>query len=154
MVAKADMNQQSPSLPCRTSFAVAPSMKNCGRSKMSCGYTKAISGVLGARRRSARRASYLDSLDGHGLKCGRVLCQCCKTVRWNIWKLLRPLEVGFNVEMRIAVLLVQASAFLADLLHLLPAGIGGLLVRSHCILTWDGATGRIGCCAPCIEVVR
>lgn len=36
IVHSADMNQQSPSLPWRTSFAVAPPIKNSGFSKMSC----------------------------------------------------------------------------------------------------------------------
>ena len=85
-------------------------------------------GELGAGQQKSGGA-YLYPLDRHGLEHGLVLVQGSQAVWRYLWGLLGSLEVELDVEVRIAVLLVQAAALPDDLVDLLLAGLCGLLVR-------------------------
>jgi len=98
-------------------------------------------------------ARYLNPLDRHGLKGRLVLVQRGEAVRWHLWTLLRPLEVGLDVKVRIAVLDVQAPALLDNLLDLSCAGVDCLLVGLERILPGDAAFWGIGGSAFGVEIV-
>lgn len=98
-------------------------------------------------------AGYLYALDRHGLEQRLVLVEPCQTVGRVVWKRLRALEVGLDIEMGISVFLVEAAALFDNLPDLGLAGFGGFFIRSKGIDAGDGALGSVGGSTFGVEVV-
>lgn len=96
---------------------------------------------------------YLYSLYRHGLEVGLVLIQSCQAVGRDVWESLRALEVGFDIEMGIAVFLVQTAAFFHYLPDLGPASLGSFFVGSKGIDARYEAFGGMGSSTFGVEVI-
>ena len=97
--------------------------------------------------------AHFDPFHRHWVKHRLLLIQGGQTVRRNVRNGLGALEVGFNVEMRVTVLLIQPAALFDDFVDLLLAGLGSLFVRSNGILTQNRALERMDCRLLGVEVV-
>jgi hypothetical protein len=87
--------------------------------------------------------TYLHSFNGQGMEIGLLFVQSGKTIGWRIWDSLRSLEVGFNIEVGVSVLLIQPSAFFDDLLDLSDTCFFSLLVGCERIDSRDRSPRRV-----------
>jgi hypothetical protein len=108
---------------------------------------------LAMRRRLGCECFYLDSFDGHGLEVGLLLVQSRKAIGWCVWQCLRSLEVGFDVEVRVAIFLIQTTAFFDNLRDLVATRLDSLFVRCKGIDTRYRALRRMSSGSFRIQIV-
>lgn len=88
------------------------------------------------------------------MEVGILIIQSSQTIGWYFWERLRSLEIGFNVEMGITVLLVQPPTFLHDLGYFPRAGFDGFFVGCKCVDSRYRALRGMCCSTFRIQIVR
>jgi hypothetical protein len=98
-------------------------------------------------------APNLDSFHRLRLKVLSNLVESANAVLWCSGALSPSLEIGLNVKVWIAILLIDPPALLYNLADFGLAGFDGMFVGCDGVFAGDGAFGGMSCCSLRIEVI-